>query len=178
MDQKVVLGEQYLPTYVLGSQGIASTATSLSHLLQIMAGASLNVRIRRIRVWQVAVATTAALASFVIIRLSSAGTGGTVQTAAPLVPSDGPSGATGMTLPTVKGIETTSISQQGVYFVQTIPTAMAGMSALLVDLEFDSSRGESLFIPAGVSNGIAIKQGVGQAGASVIVQVDFTEASF
>src|ERR1035437_699489 len=86
-DQKVILGEQYLPTFVVNAAGIV-TDTSADHLVQIMAGSGLNVRIRRIAIWQSTVATTAAIADLAIVRLTSAGTGGSAITPAPLDTAD------------------------------------------------------------------------------------------
>ena len=49
-DEVVLLGENYLASYMIVAA--ASAATANSHVLQIMAGASLKVRVRRIEVQQ------------------------------------------------------------------------------------------------------------------------------
>jgi hypothetical protein len=173
LDQKVILGEQYLAAYSVATAGV-SLSTTASHSLEIMAGASLNVRIRRIEVF-LAAAGTAAQPQFILYRLSSAGTGGTVYTPTPMDPSDPPSGATAMTLPTVKGTE-------GVYVqavaCNTTTTSNIAIGYKMFEVDFDKMpRFKSLLIPAGASNGIAIKM-AGSSTAQVFINVWFTEAGF
>ena len=55
--------ESLFATYSISAQGIAGV-TANSHLLEIMAGASLRVGIKRITIYQVAAATGAAVFAF------------------------------------------------------------------------------------------------------------------
>lgn len=174
-DEAVFLGEQPYPTYMVNA-GSISTATGASHTLQIMAGASLNVYIRRVWMFQQAVATTAAIGRLVLIRLSSAGTGGTAVTPAPYDTTD-TAGATGMTLPTVKGTETTQIMIAGTQFTQTVPTG-GNFAGPLLFLDFTGPRSKSLRIPAGAANGIAFKNNDAIAAASVNLMVEIVELNY
>src|ERR1035437_3643895 len=101
LDQKILIGEQYLPTYTVNALGILTTATA-SHLLQVMAGTGLNIRLRHIAVWQSGLATASAFADLSIVRLTSAGSGGSVITPTPHDSADTVT-ATAMSLPAAKG---------------------------------------------------------------------------
>ena len=176
-DEVVIPGENYLATYVVGSSLNPSTATAASHLLQIMAGASLKVRIRRIEIWQSAVVTAAALLPILILRVTTAGTGGTAATPALLDTTDGASGATAMFLPTVKGTESTSIAAVWPYMIQTIGASMPFAGPVAV-LDFDGLRGKPLVIAAGAANGIVLKNVNAVAAGSLAINVYFSESSF
>lgn len=178
-DEVTLNGEPYLASYVISTSTAASTATAASHLLQIMAGASLHVYVRRIRVYQFAVATTAAIVTLQLFRLSSAGTGGTAFTPAILDGNDSASGATSMSLPTVKGTEGTLVGIAASQFIQTVPTGGNGMAPLLAEWDFDKLlRSKAIRIPAGTANGLAIKNPTAVAGASVVVEAQISEATF
>lgn len=175
-DEVVILGEQYLASYIVHPNANISTATGASHLLQIMAGASLKVRIRRIEIFQVVLATTVSFIDFQLWRLSTAGTGGTAYNPAPLEPGD-VAGATAMTLPTVKGTETTQICSVQPVLLQTLG-ASADLTQPRAVIDFDRPRSKPLIIAAGAANGIAIKNGGGVAGASIMVNVWLDESNF
>lgn len=175
-DEVVLLGENYLASYMVNAIAV-STATANSHLLQIMAGASLKVRIRRIEIWQYAMATTVALMDTRIYRLTTAGTGGTGFTAAPLEAADGAAGAQPMQLPTVKGTEGTLICSGRPYMMQTLG-ASAQLSSPVLVFDFDRPRSKPLVIPAGTANGIAIKNVDAVAAGTVVVNVWLDESNF
>lgn len=177
-DEVVILGEQYLASYTV-TTGAVSTATSASHVLQIMAGASLKVRIRRIELFQLAAATAAAIGQFQILRLGTAGTGGTAITPMQLESTDAAAGATAMTLPTVKGTETGAnvLHQANAYLFQTVGASTQFTNPLYV-WDFDRLRMKPLIIPAGVANGICVKMGAAFAGATVMLVAYFEETSF
>jgi hypothetical protein len=178
-DEVIIQGEQSLATYSLVTTTPPAVATAASHLLQIMAGASLNVYVRRIRVWQFTAATAAAFASLQLFRLTTAGTGGITVVTQAFDNADPAPGATGMTLPTVKGSE--SLNPVGivvVQYVQTIPTGGPGYGALLGEFDFDLLRTKALKISAGVANGIAVKNIAATAGASVVVEAVISEANY
>lgn len=179
VEQQVVLhGEQYLATYTVVTAA-TSIATAASHTLQIMAGASLPVYLRRIMVYQIGLATTAALINWDLFRLSTAGTGGTAVTPSPLDSTDSASGAAAMTLPSVKGTEGTIIWRASSQTIQTVGTGGTGVNPLLLDLDFDKLfRGKVPRLAAGTSNGFALKQVTGAAAATVYVVATISEASF
>jgi len=176
LDEKTINGEQYLPYYAAGSSSGALLTTANDHQLQLMAGASLNLYVRRILVYQVVLATTAAIGLFAVVRLSTAGTGGTALTPVALDTTDSASGATAMAMPTAKGTEGNRVWIGSAGLMQTAPTA--GASTLLFDINFDQLRGKALRVPAGTANGIAFKNLAAFPAASVYVNMWFTEASF
>jgi hypothetical protein len=177
-DEYVLQGENALATYCFPTLGAASsTATANSHLLQIMAGASLKVRIRRIEMHQSGLATTATFMQTTIVRLTTAGTGGTAVTPSPLDPADAASGATAMMLPTVKGTEGVGIAGASCYMMQTV-TASAQMTNPIAVWDFDRPRSKPLIIPAGAANGIAVKNLTAVAAGTVHFTVWFDESTF
>lgn len=177
-DEVGVLGEQHLPTYVTYVTG-ASTATLNSHLIQIMAGASLNVYLRRLIVWQQAMATAAAVAGFGLYRLTTAGTGGGVMPTNPPDFSDPGSGATAMSLPTVKGTEAaTALWVARAYLMQTI-AASSQLNEPTLDLNFDAMlRSKEPKINVGTANGFALKLLTAVAGGTVDILAVFSEAAY
>lgn len=176
-DEYVLHAEPFLSTYVISTSTAASTATAASHLLQIMAGASLNLYVRAIRVYQFGLATTAAIVTLQLFRLTTAGTGGTAFTPAP-ISNEAASGASSMTLPTAKGTEGTLVGIRASQFIQTVPTGGNGTAPLLAEWDFEKLRGKALRIPAGAANGLAIKNPTAVAGASVVIEVVLAEANF
>jgi hypothetical protein len=161
-DEIVTLSDQYLAS---------------SHLMQLMAGASLNVYVRRIRLYQLAAATTVTVGQVNINRLTTAGTGGTAVTPAPLDTTDAASGATAMVLPTVLGTVGTVIERVSAYFVQTI-NASTPAGGLILDVDFDRLHMKPLRIPAGITQGISVTLVTAIAGGTVLPVIEFTEASF
>lgn len=180
LDMVSLVGEQYLASYEAATASAGtSVATAASHVFQLMAGASLNVYIRKIWVYQLAAATAAAIDALELVRLTTAGTGGTAVTPAPRDTADAASGAAGMTLPTVKGTEGTFVSRRTAQWTQTIATQSGGKEAALVALwDFDQLRSKALRIAAGTANGVAIKNPTARATATVIVLCEFVEANF
>lgn len=176
-DSVAVAGEQYLASYVVGHEALASTATLDSHLLQLMAGAALNLRVRRIEIYMGALATAATLMNVAVVRLTTAGTGGTAQTARALDPSDAAAGASAMSLPTAKGTEGVRLAWSNPYMLQTV-AASSQLVQPIACWDFDRIHGKPLIVPAGTSNGIAVKNLSAVAGASVLVAVYFDEANF
>lgn len=173
-DEFTILGEYPLATYSVAAAAV-STVTAASHLLQIMAGGSLNVYVRRIWVSQNNMATAASSMRVQLIRLTSAGTGGSATTPAPYDTSDAASGATAMTLPTVKGTEGTSLRIDNFQLIQTAPVG-GGPNGYALD--FTGHHAKAIRIPAGATNGIAIKNVDAIAGAGLNVVVEIVEASF
>jgi hypothetical protein len=177
-DEVVLLGENYLAGYTVShANASALLTTANSHLLQIMAGASLKVRIRRIEMYQHGLATTASFTAMQLFRLTTAGTGGTAFTPAPLDPGDAASGATAMTLPAVKGTEAAAVAGGSAYLVQTAGASTAFPQPILV-WDFDRPRTKPLIIAAGAANGIAVKNIGAIANASVSFMVWLDETNF
>ena len=175
-NERVGMGEGILPTYTIVA-GNTSTATVDSHLIQIMAGASLRVRIRRIEMIQDGLASTAALLETRLYRLTTAGTGGSTNTPRPLDPADAAAGATSMSLPTAKGTEGVLLAISKPYMIQTIGASTPVTVPTLV-WDFDNPRSGPLIIAAGTANGIAIKNSNAVAGAGVMFTIWIAESSY
>ena len=169
-DEIILQGEHNLPTYVIPFG--ASVATGNDHLLQIMAGSSLNVRIREIYLSQDTLATTANRDSIQVIRLTTAGTGGSAITPQKHDPADAASGATAQTLPSTKGTEGTTLIQFLLPMAQTAP-----FPGLVYQWQHTAFQ-KPLMIAAGTANGLAIKSLAAIAAATVRGYVIFDESSF
>jgi hypothetical protein len=79
-----------------------------------------------------------------------------------------------MTLPSVPGSEGVLVYSSAVSLV----AATAPLMGLVLDIDYDKLRMKPLVIPAGASNGITIKNMTAVTGASVDINVWFTETSF
>lgn len=167
------VAEPYLATYNVPIGSSTSLATANSHIIQIMAGASLRVGIRRITLWQYANGT-AATAAWYIYRLTTAGTGGSAITPTSFDPADAASGATAMTLPSSKGTEGSLVMA---FSVTTIATAATAGLRPVLDIDFSSMRNKALWIAAGTSNGIAVKAVDAVAGTGVLGNVTIVESA-
>lgn len=173
-DEFVLPAEYPLPSYTTIAL-VISFATVNDHILQLMAGAALNVRIRRIRITQHAGATAAAAGAINVVRLTTAGTGGTVVTPRRNVSADAAAGATAMTLPTVKGTEGDMWWAES-YNARQTPPAGGGPNVIFEWLQHPGE--EPLTIAAGVTNGIAIKSTVAIAAMTGNVVIEFVETAF
>lgn len=176
-DEVVVIGEPYVAEYTTATITPVSTATANSHVLQLMAGSSNRVRVRRIEVAQMGLATTAAFCQWAVYRLTTAGTGGTSITPQLIDPSDSAVSATSMTLPTAKGTEGALLWSGATPMTQTISATPAAINPILV-LDFDDTRRKPIHIAAGTSNGIALKNITAIAAATVVVTIWFSETAW
>lgn len=174
IDEFMLPGEYPVASYTFAATGV-SIATVNDHLLQIMAGASLNVRIRRIDAWQAGLAGAVSTVALQLLRLTTAGTGGTALTAAKLDTADAAAGATGMTIPTVKGTESTILRTVRMGIVAAQPTNPNGLPLEVWD-QIPNSK--PVVIPAGAANGIAVKVVGNVAGATMDIYAEIVETSF
>lgn len=177
-DEVVIIGEPFLVSGEANNASAVSLATANSHPMQLMAGSSTNLYVRRIRMWQLGLATTAAIFEMAVFRLTSAGTGGTNITPDPHDTTDTIT-ATAMTLPTAKGTEAARRIWHGTcQAIQTVGTGGAGFNPLMLDIDFDKLKGKSLRVAAGAANGIALKNITAVAAMTAFVLVEFTEANY
>ena len=167
----VVLSEPYLASYSVSVTTAAATATANSHLLQIMAGALNRVVLRRLVVYQMVAAGAATAVNLQLLRLTTAGSGGTSFTPRALDPIDTATAATAQTLPSSKGTEG-NILWTGVMNV----AASAGVQQPILDLRWDDPRTRPPVIAAGTSNGLALKNITSLATATVHIYAEFVEA--
>jgi hypothetical protein len=142
-----------------------------------MAGSSNRLRIRRIELSQVTLATTAGINSFAIYRLTTAGTGGTSITPQLVDPADSAAGATAMTLPSAKGTEGALLWAGSAVLTQTVG-ASPSLENQLLCIDFDGLRRKPIHVASGTSNGIALKNLTARAAATCLVTVWFDESSF
>lgn len=175
IDQFVLPGEYPYASYTAIGGGI-SAATANDHIIEVMAGSSLPVKVRRIRVEQGVSATTATTLSVQVLRLTSAGTGGTAVTTRQFDTADSASGATAMTLPSSKGAEGVVLAMSSIVMRQAVGATTAQVDDFYEWTQLPNQK--PIIIPAGTTNGIAIKNLAAIAGSSLIVTVEFTEMNF
>jgi hypothetical protein len=174
-DEFTLPGEYPYASYVVIAENI-SVGTANDHVLQLMAGASLNVKVRRIYYEQLTNATTAAAASVGVYRLTTAGTGGSSVTPARFDNADSAAGATAMTLPSSKGTESTLLHRQAFIYRQAIGATTAQIDDRWEWVQLPNMK--PIVIPAGTTNGIAIKTLSAVATATVNVHIEFVEQTF
>lgn len=175
-DEVMRLADQYLASYVIDQS--ASTYAANDHMLQIMAGGTNNDYVRRIRVFQSVVSTTATIVTWQIFRLTTAGTGGTNNAVDKLDETDAGAGATAMQIPTAKGTESTRLYAGTFATIQGLATT-GKAETLLLDLDFDKNpRLKPIRIAAGTSNGIALKLVTAAANTQLQVIAEITEQNF
>lgn len=176
-DEVVLVGEQYLASYTVSTITPVSTATANSHVLELHAGASLRLRIRRIEVAQMVAATTAAMCQWAIYRVTTAGSGGTTITPQLLDPADSAAGAVGRTLPTA-ATEGALLWTGTTAMYQTISATPSNYPQPFLLFDADGLRRKPIHVAAGTSNGIALKNITAIAAATVTVVVWFDESNF
>lgn len=172
IDQFVLPGEYPMASYSIAVENV-SAATLNDHLLQIMAGSSLNVRVRSISIEQSSNAGAVNLMTAQIMRLTTAGTGGGAITPSKHDNGDAAAGATAMTLPTVKGTESTLLKRA------TCAARAAFQSTAEDSWAWVQQPGvKPIIIPAGTSNGIAFKSITAIATATWNIHVEIVETAF
>lgn len=175
-DEFTLPAEFPYPSYIASASAI-SIATAGDDILQIMAGASLKVRIRRIYIEQVSAATTAALGIFAITRVTTAGTGGGAVTPAKLDNADAAAGATAASaVPNAShGTAGVELFRKSIWLVQTVP--VGGIGGIWTEWD-QLTNSKPIVIPTGVTNGLVIRNVVARAAATVNVFVEFVETAF
>jgi hypothetical protein len=172
-EQFVLPAEFPYPSYIVAAENV-STATADSHMLEIMAGSSSLVRIRSIRIEQRTNAGSASTVTFQVLRLTTAGTGGTALTPAKFDTASAASGCTAMTLPSSKGTESTLL-MPGTLSMRT--TTNVGVSEdTWVWTQHPGTA--PITLAAGTSNGIAIKNTSSVATGTWNIIVELVETSF
>jgi hypothetical protein len=164
-DQWVLEGENAEATYVLTALNV-SLAVATDHCLQIMSGASFNVRVKSIRIRQFALAGAVNTARFDLFRLTTAGTGGGTITPRPYDTAESAAGCTGMTLPTAKGTEGVLLDRIEMGIVAAHPLTEEATWTYLPGMK-------PIIIPAGTANGLALKNvgAIATATADIVVRV-------
>ncbi len=168
-DEVTVPGVYPYPGYTAYGTAI-SGATAASHVLQLMAGASLKVRVVRIMIHEIA--ATVGTVRFEVVRLTTAGTGGGAVTVGKLDNASAAAGATAMTLPTVKGTEGAFV-----WPITVGSAAAAPQTAVNESGWFEHPYSQAIVIPSGATNGIALKCS-GLAATTYDVAIEFVETAF
>lgn len=168
----VALSEPFLPTYRIASATAVAVTPADSHLLQIFAGASLRVGVRRILVFQVAAANSTSNDEIALYRTNSAGTGGTAVTPVPLDPADSAADCAARLLVSSKGTETTLVDYRQMILHATNTTI--GLNPVA---DFDFRTDKALWLP--VNTGLVVKNLTADSSATLrfvaqIVEADWT----
>lgn len=171
-EQVVLLGEPADPTYTASFDAI-SIATASSHVIQLMAPVGVYVRVQKIVLWQYAAASTAAVGRIHVMRLTTAGSGGTTVDPQAF-DADNTAGTTAQTLPSSKGTEG----------VLLIPFVKVFRQAILATSTQDdgpiswqaSPRGQSIILDP--STGLILKNIAAHASATVSGYIEFTETAW
>ena len=172
-DAYVQLGEPDYPTYVTRADTI-SIATSADHILQIMADGTSYSRLLRYWIAFTDDRPASDLSPQIgLLRLSTAGTGGTALTPSAHDTADTYAGGA-MTLPTAKGTEGAQIH----YHYFNIPTAFPS-SAVYERIYWEAHpRAKPIIFGTAVTAGIAWKITTGIASATISIHAEFTVTSY
>jgi hypothetical protein len=172
-NEVVTLGEQYLATYTTFFSTAAAAASSDKHPFELMAGASLKLRIREITFWQQAASAAGTMMAFEILRLTTAGTGGTSRAVAALDPADAAAGATLMQTPTAEGTEGAILLVAVYPTVTTLPNLAPAFSWKQLP------NAKPIVVAAGTSNGIGLSITTGGGtGTTIRGYIVFDESNF
>lgn len=172
-DEFTIPGEPALASYVATfATAITLNNAAATQLIQLMAGAALKVLVRRITIYQAGLPAAGVNFILDIFRVTTAPTGGTAVTPSPMDTADAASGATSAYLPGVAGALGVRV---GVATMQLSATAGLGGKA---EWTFPPIGPKSLVIPAGVTNGIVIRNASGANTGSVVAEIVFSEASY
>lgn len=175
-DEAVFPAEYPMPTYSV-LVNAASIATGNDHIITLNAGASTYVRIRRIRLTQVANATTASQSRISLYRTTTAApTGGTALTPNPFDSADSAASAAARSLPAAKGTEAAILLDANITWRQAILATGAQADNVWQWEQHPGSK--PIIIPTGTTNGVALKTASAVAGATVNVYIEFVETAF
>jgi hypothetical protein len=169
-NQIVIPGEPAQPTFEIICTAI-STATSASHLVMIQADGTLYTRIKRIYVEQVGAAGSATLAQLQIVRVSTAGSGGSAITARGRDSADSYSG-TIQTLPSSKGTEGNILLNKRLALSNTAATTANPNNW---EWKAETQTGQKgITIGSATTDGVVLKIITGIASATVDISITFT----
>ena len=173
-DQYVLPGQNAYPTYIARADGI-SIATVDSHVLQIMADGTNYSRL--LRYWITATSDGPVADTTIqigLVRLTTAGTGGSAVTPAPYDTADTYAGGA-MTLPSSKGTESTTLHR---WFLNA-ESAPASTNAFSQDFVWEASRwAKPIIFGTGTGAGLCWKVIQEVASCSLSIHAEFVVSSF
>lgn len=182
-DQKVILGEGYLAHYAVDSNGgIAPPNAASKAWFAINAGASLNLRIRRLLINQATIsATTAGSITLGVYRTTTAPTGGTAQTPRLFDNSDAAAGATAASVSNATFTADPALGTRLALF--SLPVFLTYPFNLEpFELRWGDQPGtKPIIVPAGTANGITLFLIAANAYAGTPtfnISFEFTETAF
>lgn len=163
-------------TFTAISAAVVAPAAN-DHVFQLMAGANKDVYLHRLVAWQLAAATAAAIDQYQLLRLTTAGTGGSAITPNPLDLTGNAVTATARGAVTAsKGTEGAILDTQTAYFLQTIGATPGGVQTTkLLDFDYRASDTMKPRITRGAANGLALKALTTRAAASLVIVATFSE---
>ena len=171
--QHVLVSEPYLPTYTV-SVTTAVAVGANDHLLQIIAGPLNRVLMRRLLVTQLAGASASTKAVMQLLRLTTAGTGGTAYTPRATDPTSDTTGATARA-----GVSASKGTEGNILWTGTgtyLATAATAGATPILDLVWDDPRSQPPTIAAGTSNGLALKAITAITTGTIHIYAEFSEA--
>lgn len=172
-DEVTVAGEPYLASAFAYFDAVGC-ATNDDHTIQLMAGANNKLRIRRIWIQQREGPSASGRLVFQVLRLTTAGTGGSAGTITVADPSDSV-GATSRV-----GITASKGTEGAILFPMVLPIAQNDPNNVPPVARWEQHPySKPIIVSAGTANGIALKMDLG-ANATVTVSgfIEFTESSF
>jgi len=149
-----------------------AVVTANSHILQLMSDNTNYTRVSRIRIQQTGVANAAVTVKFQIIRLTTAGTGGSAVTPRPHDEADTFAGAA-MTLPSSKGTEGEVLDEIWLGMVAAAPFTNDNKA-----IWTPAPWAKPIIIDTATSDGLAIKNITSDSAGDVSVSVDFFTTSY
>lgn len=169
-DQFIQHGQAVYPTYTVVVQASTAGTAAASHILQVMGDGTNYSRLTRLRVWACA-ASSATQERFTLLRLSSAGTGGTAATVSAYDSADTYAGEAKHSLIASKGTEGAVLLD----WVTLYPTSTAEPSYY----EWKAEPGvKPIVFGSATSDGIALKNANAVTGAVVDVHAEFVTTSY
>lgn len=163
--QVITGGQSDDPTYCVSVSAQANTAATEAIVIEAPAGGA--VRIQRIEITAPGIQTTAGVRILQVLRTTTAGTGGAVVPTV-MDGSDAAYGGIARAKPTA-GTESTVLFEIPLF----VPTALAAFVPIMVDFAAVDSL-KTPVIPAGVANGIALKDPGAAGGAGFAARIWFT----
>lgn len=168
-DQYVQQGESEYATYSVIASDI-SVATTADHVLQVMGDGTNYCRLRSVTIRQSTLAGSAGTLGIQLLRISTAGTGGTTVTPRGLDAADTYAGAA-MTLPTAKGTEGNVLQQWRLPVVAAQP--------MIYECGWEHRLGaKPIIFGTSTANGIAFKVVAGIASCKADIVAVFIVTSY
>lgn len=172
--QRHIAGWSGDPTYVVRASGI-SVATTAAHILQVMGDGTNYSRILRYRITPTDdIPAAASVLSIQLVRLTTAGTGGSAVTPRGYDPADSAYGGGAQTLPSSKGTEGNALLQHRIQ----LPASLPFLSVASTWTWEASPFGKPIIFGTGTTSGIVWKVETGVASCTVDVVVEFSVTSY